>query len=95
MENYEILKKIPYSLNWGLLGVGALDIANIIHTPLTDVLSHPLLLPPPEIHNRYNSSKSSTYKANGTNFSMPYGSGSLQGFLSGDTVTVSHMTVTW
>merc|ERR1711962_67321 len=40
-------------------------------------------------HNRYNSAKSSTYKANGTAFEIAYGSGSMKGFLSTDTTCIA------
>ena len=40
------------------------------------------------LHTKYDSSESSTYKANGTKFEIRYGSGSLSGFVSQDTVTI-------
>lgn len=41
----------------------------------------------------YNSSASSSYVPEGQNFSIPYGSGSLEGFFSIDTVRISGFTV--
>merc|ERR1711962_1120468 len=45
-------------------------------------------------HNRYNSAKSSTYKANGTAFEIAYGSGSMKGFLSTDTTCIAGVCAT-
>jgi len=44
-------------------------------------------------HNRYNSDKSSSYKANGTDFEIVYGSGSMSGFLSTDTCCLAGVCV--
>ncbi|KAI9788211.1 MAG: Vacuolar protease A [Peltula sp. TS41687] len=43
------------------------------------------------LHSTYDSSASSTYKANGSSFEIRYGSGSLTGFVSQDVVTIGDM----
>lgn len=45
------------------------------------------------LHSKYDSSASSTYKANGTKFEIRYGSGSLSGFVSQDTMTIGDITI--
>lgn len=45
------------------------------------------------LHQKYDSSSSSSYKKNGTTFEIHYGSGSLSGFVSQDTVTIGDLTI--
>ena len=45
------------------------------------------------LHTKYDSSASSTYKKNGSEFEIRYGSGSLSGFISQDTVQIGDIKV--
>ncbi|KGO77819.1 Peptidase aspartic, catalytic [Penicillium italicum] len=45
------------------------------------------------LHSKYDSSSSSTYQKNGTEFEIRYGSGSLSGFVSRDTLQIGDLKV--
>jgi saccharopepsin len=45
------------------------------------------------LHAKYEASESSTYKENGTSFSIQYGSGSMEGFVSVDTLTIGDISI--
>lgn len=45
------------------------------------------------LHSKYDSSASSSYKANGSSFAIQYGSGSLSGFVSQDTVSIGNLKI--
>ncbi|KAH9853472.1 aspartic peptidase A1 [Lenzites betulinus] len=45
------------------------------------------------LHTKYDSSSSSSYKANGSEFSIQYGSGSMEGFVSQDTLTIGDLSI--
>lgn len=45
------------------------------------------------LHRRYDSGQSSTYKPNGTEFEIHYGTGSLEGIISNDVLTVGDIKV--
>jgi len=45
------------------------------------------------LHTKYDSSASSTYKANGTKFEIHYGSGSMEGFVSNDVLTIGDLHI--
>ncbi|KAG2452196.1 hypothetical protein HYH02_003227 [Chlamydomonas schloesseri] len=45
------------------------------------------------LHRKYNAAKSKTYKANGTEFSIEYGTGSLDGYISEDVLSWGGLTI--
>lgn len=45
------------------------------------------------MHTKYESSSSSTYKKNGSDFEIQYGSGSMKGFVSQDTLKIGDLTI--
>lgn len=46
------------------------------------------------LHSKYDHSSSSSYKPNGTEFAIRYGSGSLEGYISQDTLNLGDLSIT-
>ncbi|OBT67387.1 hypothetical protein VE03_03073 [Pseudogymnoascus sp. 23342-1-I1] len=45
------------------------------------------------LHSKYDSSESTTFKKNGTEFAIQYGSGSVSGYISKDQVTIGDLVI--
>lgn len=45
------------------------------------------------LHSKYDHEASSSYKANGTEFAIQYGTGSLEGYISQDTLSIGDLTI--
>ena len=45
------------------------------------------------LHTKYDSSASTTYKVNGSEFSIQYGSGSMEGFVSRDNLAIGDLVI--
>ncbi|SCU95900.1 LAMI_0F04324g1_1 [Lachancea mirantina] len=45
------------------------------------------------LHSKYDHDASSSYKANGSTFAIQYGSGSLEGYISQDTLSIGDLTI--
>jgi len=78
------------------IGTPAQDFKILFDTGSADlwVPSNHCSSAPCQNHKQYDSSKSSSYVADGTTFSIQYGTGSMDGIVSQDTVQIGDMKVT-
>jgi saccharopepsin len=100
---YDYLRVMPYRLQANV----STDFSEIsLGTPaqtfkvVLDTGSSNLWVPSTEcssiacyLHNKYDSSASSTYKKNGSEFDIRYGSGSLSGFVSQDNLKIGDLLI--
>ncbi|KAG5351306.1 hypothetical protein C0989_007007 [Termitomyces sp. Mn162] len=88
------LKKLqPSNNNPALEGAYLADNSKSSLTPGADMCTHtPCAISDVQV-DRYDSSGSSTYKANGSEFSIRYGSGSMEGFVSQDILTIGDLKI--
>ncbi|GAB1867623.1 Lysosomal aspartic protease [Camponotus japonicus] len=88
-QNFTVLFDTGSSNLW----VPSIESENNIYTDICTLTSYQLACWTISYHNKYNSSKSITYQANGAPFAIEYGSGGLFGFLSTDVVNVAGLNV--
>ncbi|XP_034109870.1 lysosomal aspartic protease-like [Drosophila albomicans] len=96
-SNHEHLSNYINMVYYGVISIGtpAKDFKVIFDTGSSNlwVPSKACWTEACKVHNEYDSRASSSYVANGTSFFLMYGSGSVFGFLSTDTVNVNGLSI--
>ncbi|CAD0094611.1 unnamed protein product [Aureobasidium mustum] len=100
------LKKVPLSEQLHVQALGQKYMGIAIGNPpqefkvVLDTGSSNLWVPSSEcgsiacyLHNKYDHSDSSTYKKNGSDFAIRYGSGAVEGYISQDTVQIGDIKI--